>query len=54
MPSKKLIKLDAINRLCDELSADKALKIQKILTRIVLERSEFYLGYPIAKLKWLE
>ena len=43
-----------LNRLCDELSANKALNIQRIQTRIVLERSKFYLGYPIAKLKWLE
>ena len=43
-----------LNRLCDELSADSSLNIQKIVTRIVLERSKFYLGYPIAKLKWLE
>lgn len=43
-----------LNRLCDELSADSSLNIQKIVTRVVLERSKFYLGYPIAKLKWLE
>jgi Lrp/AsnC family leucine-responsive transcriptional regulator len=43
-----------LTRLCDELSADKALNIQKIVTRLVLDRPKFYLGYPIAKLKWLE
>ena len=43
-----------LNRLCDELSADSSLKIQKIVTRIVLDRPKFYLGYPISKLKWLE
>lgn len=43
-----------LNRLCDELSANQSLKIQKIVTRVVLERPKFYLGYPIAKLKWLE
>ena len=43
-----------LNRLCDELSADKTLNIQKIVTRQVLDRPKFYLGYPIAKLKWLE
>ena len=43
-----------LNRLSDELSADKTLNIQKIVTRLVLERPKFYLGYPIAKLKWLE
>ncbi|MEH6515848.1 MAG: Lrp/AsnC family transcriptional regulator [Halioglobus sp.] len=43
-----------LNRLCDEISADTSLNIQKIVTRVVLERPKFYLGYPIAKLKWLE
>ncbi|MGI9293314.1 MAG: Lrp/AsnC family transcriptional regulator [Pseudomonadales bacterium] len=43
-----------LNRLCDELNADESLKIQKIVIRVVLERPKFYLGYPIAKLKWLE
>ena len=43
-----------LNRLCDELSANEDLKIQRVVTRIVLERPKFYLGYPIAKLKWLE
>jgi Lrp/AsnC family leucine-responsive transcriptional regulator len=43
-----------LNRLCDEMSANQDLKIQKIVTRLVVERPKFYLGYPIAKLKWLE
>ena len=43
-----------LNRLCDELSADESLAIQKVVTRIVVDRPKFYLGYPIAKLKWLE
>ncbi len=43
-----------LNRLCDELSANKSLKIQRVVTRVILERPKFYLGYPIAKLKWLE
>ena len=43
-----------LNRLCDSLSSDESLGIQRIVTRIVVERPKFYLGYPIAKLKWLE
>tara|TARA_R110001592_G_scaffold363393_2_gene687356 strand:- start:10116 stop:10616 length:501 start_codon:yes stop_codon:yes gene_type:complete len=43
-----------LNRICDEVSANESLDIQKIVIRPVLERSKFYLGYPIAKLKWLE
>ena len=42
-----------LNRLCDELSSNKSLEIQRVVTRLVLERPKFYLGYPIAKLKWL-
>ena len=43
-----------LTRLCDELSANKNLSIQKIVTRLIIDRPKFYLGYPIAKLKWLE
>lgn len=43
-----------LNRLCDELSSNEKLGIQKVVSRLVLERPKFYLGYPIAKLKWLE
>jgi Lrp/AsnC family leucine-responsive transcriptional regulator len=43
-----------LNRICDELSAQKELNIRKIVTRLVLDRPKFYLGYPISKLKWLE
>ena len=42
------------NRICDELSARDELNIRRIVTRPVLERPKFYLGYPISKLKWLE
>ncbi len=43
-----------LNRLCDLLGAREDLNIQKVKSRVVLERPKFYLGYPIAKLKWLE
>lgn len=43
-----------LNRICDELSANTELHIRKIKTRIVLERAKWFLGYPIAKLKWIE
>ena len=46
--------LAELNRICDEVSADESLNIQKTVIRPVLERPKFYLGYPIAKLKWLE
>ncbi|MBN7796578.1 Lrp/AsnC family transcriptional regulator [Parahaliea mediterranea] len=45
--------VNELNRLCDELSGNEALGISRVVTRIVLERPKFYLGYPIEKLKWL-
>lgn len=46
--------IQTLNALCDEMSADESLGIKKIKTRVVMERSKWYLGYPLAKLKWLE
>lgn len=46
--------LQALNEVCDELSADPKLKIARIDTRVILERTKWYLGYPLAKLKWLQ
>jgi len=43
-----------LNRVCDELSSHTELHIRRIKIRIVLERSKWYLGYPISKLKWIE
>lgn len=44
----------ALNILCDDISADASLGIKRIKTRIVMERSKWYLGYPLQKLEWLE
>ena len=46
--------LAELNRICDELSSREDLGIKRVVTRPVLERPKFYLGYPISKLKWLE
>ena len=43
-----------LNRLCDELSSNPALGIKRIVPRVALERPKWFLGYPIAKLKWLD
>jgi len=43
-----------LNRVCDELSSHTELHIKRIKIRIVLERSKWYLGYPISKLEWIE
>ena len=46
--------IQALNRICDAVSAKPELRIKRIVTRPILERSKWYLGYPIEKLKWLE
>lgn len=43
-----------LNRLIDEISANEKAGIRTVKTRIILERSKWYLGYPLEKLKWLE
>lgn len=44
----------ALNELCDSVNGNPELGIQKVKTRIILERSKWYLGYPLQKLEWLE
>ncbi len=44
----------ALNALIDEISGNERSGIKSINTRIILERSKWYLGYPLSKLKWLE
>jgi len=40
--------------LIDDISGRDDLGIKVVKTRIILERAKWYLGYPLAKLKWLE
>ena len=44
----------SLNTLIDEISSNGKAKIKTVKTRIILERSKWYLGYPLDKLKWLE
>ena len=44
----------ALNTLIDDISGRDDLSIKVVKTRIILERAKWYLGYPLAKLKWLE
>ncbi|WP_339721701.1 Lrp/AsnC family transcriptional regulator [uncultured Paraglaciecola sp.] len=44
----------ALNALCDTVNGNSKLGIQKVKTRIILERSKWYLGYPLQKLEWLD
>lgn len=43
----------ALNALVDEISDDERLGIKTVKTRIILDRTKWYLGYPLEKLKWL-
>jgi len=44
----------SLNELVDRVSGDPSLGIRRVVTRIVLERVKWYLGYPLDRLKWLE
>jgi Lrp/AsnC family leucine-responsive transcriptional regulator len=44
----------ALNTLIDEISGREELGIKVVKTRIVLERAKWYLGYPLAQLKWID
>lgn len=46
--------LKALNDTCNQLSENDSLSIKRIKTRIVLERTKWFLGYPLEKLKWVE
>lgn len=46
--------IDALNRLCDLLCKNTGNLISRLDIRIILERAKWYLGYPLAKLEWLE
>lgn len=45
--------IDALNHLCDQISGNPQLGVEKISSRIIIEREKWFLGYPIDKLKWL-
>lgn len=42
-----------LNAIVDKISGDETLGIKIVKTRIILERAKWYLGYPLANLKWL-
>jgi Lrp/AsnC family leucine-responsive transcriptional regulator len=44
--------IKALNNACDILSANQTFNIKRLKTRIVLERAKFFLGFPLARLKW--
>ncbi len=46
--------MSTLQSTCDELGARSELGIERIQIRPVLERSKWYLGYPLEKLQWLE
>lgn len=46
--------VQALNALCDQISGDPALGVKSIKTRMIMERTKWFLGYPLEKLKWLD
>lgn len=46
--------LATLNALCDELSGDAGAGVERVRVRVILDRAKFYLGYPLAQLKWRE
>lgn len=45
--------MQKLNDLIDSVSGNKELGVRLVNTRIILERSKWYLGYPLEKLTWL-
>ena len=43
-----------LNEACTSLSDREDLGIKRIENRIILSREKFFLGYPLAQLKWLD
>ncbi len=43
----------ALNALVDTVGGNESLGVKTIKTRIILDRAKWYLGYPLARLKWL-
>lgn len=46
--------IEELNKLCDRVSGDPELGVQKESSRIIIDRTKWFLGYPIDKLKWLQ
>lgn len=46
--------MQAVNALCDQISGDEDLGVKSIKIRTIVERTKWYLGYPLEKLKWLD
>lgn len=44
----------ALNHIVDQISGNESLGVKTAKTRIILERAKWYLGYPLANLKWLD
>lgn len=43
-----------LNVLVDKVGGDESLGLKTVKTRIILDRAKWYLGYPLANLKWLD
>lgn len=43
-----------LNALVDQVGGNESLGVKTVKTRIILDRAKWYLGYPLANLKWLD
>ncbi|BDX08647.1 Lrp/AsnC family transcriptional regulator [Planctobacterium marinum] len=46
--------IQALNQVCDDIARNSKLEVKEIKVKTILERTKWYLGYPLEKLKWLE
>lgn len=46
--------IQSLNKHCDALSENPELGIRHVKIRMIMERTKWYLGYPLEKLKWIE
>lgn len=46
--------MQALNQVCDQLADTSKLEVKEIKIKTILERTKWYLGYPLEKLKWLD
>lgn len=46
--------MQTLNTLVDEITGKSELGVSTAKVRIILERSKWYLGYPLERLKWLD
>lgn len=46
--------IQKLNQVCDGIAGNSKLEVKEIKIKTILERTKWYLGYPLEKLKWLD